>query len=161
MGIDNYETFWTPFHARYRFRPSSTDPAPAIDEPTPSVTVDLAPMWSRPGPSFAAEHDAINTLALLAMVQAFPESERLVVLDWQHESWWFRPSRQALTETQDQTWPVEAFPNGDYYAFLTETMDEGTFGHPWERTLCVFGARLMPKLVPMLTSWLPIKRSRP
>ncbi|MEU5671031.1 DUF2716 domain-containing protein [Micromonospora sp. NPDC047753] len=39
----------------------------------------------------------------------------------------------------------------DYYAFLTEDMTEGTFGHPWEQTLCVFGSHLMPKLVPLLS----------
>ena len=93
------------------------------------------------------------------MTQAFPASERLLVLDWQHASCWFWPHRHAAAD--DETWPVEVFPDGDYYAFLTEDTTEGTFGHPWEQTLCIFGARLMPKLVPLLTSWLPIKRSRP
>lgn len=37
----------------------------------------------------------------------------------------------------------------------------GTFGHPWEQTLCVFGEPLVSALAPLLTSWLPIKRSSP
>jgi hypothetical protein len=55
---------------------------------------------------------------------------------------------------------VEVFPNGDYYAFLTEDMTAGTFGHPWEQTLRVFGDQLVSALAPMLSSWLPIKRSK-
>jgi hypothetical protein len=60
----------------------------------------------------------------------------------------------------DRRWPVEIFPDGDYYVFLSEDMTVGTFGHPWEQTLCVFGDPLLSTLVPLLTSWLPIKRAR-
>lgn len=38
------------------------------------------------------------------------------------------------------------FPNGDYYTFARPDFSEGTFGHPWERTLCVFGPRLVETL---------------
>lgn len=91
------------------------------------------------------------------MTRVFASTERLLVLDCQHQSWWFRPHEQATWE--DRQWPVGVFPNGDYYVFLTEDMTTGTFGHHWEQTLCIFG-KLTPVLVPMLTVWLPIKRSR-
>ncbi len=52
------------------------------------------------------------------------------------------------------------FPDGDYHIVLTEDMTIGTFGHPWEQTLCVFGAALVDTLAQTLTSWLPAKRSR-
>ncbi|MFB4279141.1 DUF2716 domain-containing protein [Nonomuraea sp. MTCD27] len=38
------------------------------------------------------------------------------------------------------------FPNGDYYVFLSEDRTNGTFGHPWEQTLCIFGTSLIPEL---------------
>ncbi|MEV0150210.1 MULTISPECIES: DUF2716 domain-containing protein [unclassified Nonomuraea] len=44
--------------------------------------------------------------------------------------------------------------------FLSEDMTNGTFGHPWEQTLCIFGSSLLPELAPLLTSWLPVKRAR-
>jgi hypothetical protein len=59
----------------------------------------------------------------------------------------------------DTWWPVPVFPHGDYYIFLEEGMTMGTFGHPWEKTLCVFGQDLIDALTPM-PAWLPIKRSR-
>jgi hypothetical protein len=39
VPASEYESFWTPFDARYAFRPSVyPDRWPAIDEPQPSVT---------------------------------------------------------------------------------------------------------------------------
>jgi hypothetical protein len=159
IPVDQNTDFWDPFEARFHFHPSFREPGPAIIEPEPSVTIDLSPLFTNPGPTFAAGHAAVNAVALFAMTQTFPAAERLLVLDCHHPSYWFRPHRQALSEKQE--WLVEVFPDGDYYAFLTEDLTEGTFGHPWEQTPCVFGPRLMPKLVGPLTSWLPIKRSRP
>lgn len=157
IPMENYENFWGPFDARFNFRPNVWQ-HPGIIEPTPSVTVDLAPIFASKPAEFAAAEGAVNALALLAMTRVFAPTERLLVLDWQHQSWWFRPHQQATRD--DWQWPVEVFPNGDYYAFLTEDMSTGTFGHPWERTLCIFG-ELAPVLAPMLTAWLPIKRKRP
>ncbi|MBG0819322.1 DUF2716 domain-containing protein [Planomonospora sp. ID91781] len=160
---ERYEDFWAAFDARFNFRPQYKPShelydEPAINEPTPSVTIDLSPIFATSGSAqFAAAQDAVNILGLLAMTRTFTVSQRLLVLDWQHPSWGFWPHRQALTDTPH--WPVEIFPDGDYYIFMSEDMANGTFGHPWEQTLCVFGADLTATLVPLLTSWLPIKRS--
>ena len=154
VPLENYEDFWEPFDARFHFRRTQQR---AIDEPSPSVTFDLAPIFASVPAQFAAAQQAVNAQALLAMTRAFGAAERLIVLDWQHPSWWFRPHQQAVKG--DQRWPVEVFPDGDYYAFLTQDLNSGTFGHPWDQTLCVFGA-LMRDLVPMLGAWLPVKRGQ-
>lgn len=41
---------------------------------------------------------------------------------------------------------------------MTDDLTTGTFGHPWEQTLCIFGEPLVTTLAPLLTIWLPIKR---
>jgi hypothetical protein len=156
---EQYEDYWAPFDARFQFRAGiQPERWPAIQEPAPSVTLDLAPVFNGRQSEFAAGQRAINAIALLAMIRVTAATERLLVLDWQHPSYWFWPHRQAIRE--DGLWPVEVFPNGDYYIFLTEDMTAGTFGHPWEQTLCVFGDQLVSALAPMLSSWLPIKRSK-
>ncbi len=153
---EHYQKFWRLFDDRFAFRPGIAPGRwPAIQEPAPSVTIDLAPVFASPPAEFAAAADAVNTLALLAMVRLLSPDDRLLVLDWQHPSYWFWPHRQA---TAADPWQVEVFPNGDYYMFLTEDMTTGTFGHPWEQTLCVFGEPFVRTLAPMLSSWLPIKR---
>jgi hypothetical protein len=89
------------------------------------------------------------------MREVFPDDERLVALDWQHPAYWFWPHRQPSQEP----WRIPPFPNGDYFVHCTEDMTQGTFGHPWEQSLCVFGEGLTAALVPRLTDWLPVKRS--
>jgi hypothetical protein len=147
---------WTPFHQRFAFRPGMRS-WPAIEEPRPSVTFDLGPLFAGSHAQFAAGADAINSLTLLALIRVLDPDTSVVVLDWQHQTYRFRPHLFACQS--DQQWPTTVFPNGDYYIFLTDDMSTGTFGHPWEQTLCVFGEQLMSALVPTLTSWLPVKRS--
>ncbi|WP_198347940.1 DUF2716 domain-containing protein [Plantactinospora sp. KBS50] len=36
-------------------------------------------------------------------------------------------------------WPLSPYPDGDYSIYLAEGFRFGTFGHPWELSLCVFG----------------------
>lgn len=142
------------FNARFGFRAGvSSDVWPAITEPVPSVTFDLSVIAD--GPQRGAAYDAINAEALRAFVWALPDAE-LLVLDWQHPAYRFRPAKQALTWRPE--WRVPVYPDGDYYAFLTQDLTEGTFGHPWEQTLCVFGERLGASLGRSLETWLPIRR---
>ncbi|WP_222105925.1 DUF2716 domain-containing protein [Catellatospora sichuanensis] len=158
ISMDADDEYWTPFHRRFDFRPGMHSGRPAIAEPVPSVTVDLGPIFAaRSHPEFAAGARAVNSLTLLALVRMFEPDTSLVVLDWQHQTHRFWPDRLACQP--DPQWQTEVFPNGDYYIFLTEDMSTGTFGHPWEQTLCVFGEPLVSALVPLLTSWLPIKRT--
>jgi hypothetical protein len=37
-------------------------------------------------------------------------------------------------------------PDGDYHIFLAPDFSWGFFGHPWEWTICVFGAPLLATL---------------
>lgn len=45
-----------------------------------------------------------------------------------------------------------------YYAFLTDDFSTGTFGHPWEQTLCVIGDAMIDTLGRSLLTWLPLTR---
>ena len=83
--------------------------------------------------------------------------EQLLVLDWQHPAYLFSPHRHALEPGQ---WPVPVFPNGDYYAFLSGDLNMGTFGRPWEQTLCVFGEPLIEQLGEPLAAMFGTRRRR-
>ena len=43
-------------------------------------------------------------------------------------------------------------PDGDYNIHLAEDFCYGTFGHPWEYTLCVMGAPLLQPVTAELDS---------
>ncbi|GAA1542929.1 hypothetical protein GCM10009827_073180 [Dactylosporangium maewongense] len=156
IPMDADDIYWEPFHQRFAFRPGMRS-WPAINEPVPSVTFDLAPIFAGSHPEFSAAASAVGSLALVAFARVLEIGTGLVVLDWQHQTFRFWPHLFACQ--QDQHWSTPVVPNGDYSIFLTEDMRTGTFGHPWEQTLCVFGDRLVPTLAPMLESWLPVKRS--
>jgi hypothetical protein len=149
--------YWDQFESAFGFRASTTpDRWPAIREPTPSVTVDLSPIFSGGEAIFVAGTNAVNALALLSMIEVFDRQEELVVLDWQHPAYLLQPHDFA---TADLPWlGVQPFPNGDYYAFLNGPMTEGLFGHPWEQTLCVIGESMIATLGVRLESWLTVMR---
>lgn len=92
---------------------------------------------------------------LRAFVWGLPDVE-LLVLDWNHPAHRLRPANLALTWRAE--WRVPVYPDGDYFAFLTEDLSEGTFGYPWEQTLCVIGERMGATLGRPLGTWLSVKR---
>ncbi|SDJ08406.1 Protein of unknown function [Frankineae bacterium MT45] len=151
------KALWARFDQRFSFR-AGVDPKlwPAIREPSPSVTFDLSVL--RDGAQRGAAYDAINAEALRAFVWALPDCDEVIALDWQHPAYRFNPANQALTWGAE--WKIPVYPDGDYSAFLTEDYSEGTFGHPWEQTICVMGERLVDSLARSWATWLPVKRKR-
>ena len=153
--IPDDESLWQRFERDFEFRLEHQRGAgAAIREPAGSVTFDLSPIF-RTGDQevFDAGENRLNDEVLDAFRRVFAED--LILLDWQHTTYRLSP-RQLVTPVRD--WHVLPFPNGDYHMFLTEDMGQGTFGHPWEQTLCVFGPDLVADLAPRLSTWLPVKR---
>ncbi|EME63935.1 DUF2716 domain-containing protein [Amycolatopsis decaplanina] len=148
LGEAEYRRVWDRFHAEFAFKPS-TDRFqwPGIDEPAGSVTWSLSALDDDPG-----------YLLLDRMVSAVRRglascADELYALDWQHESYRF--------PTSAKDWPLSPFPDGDYHCYLTPDFALGTFGHPWEYTVCVFGDALVTAVSAELTEILgdPLRRS--
>jgi hypothetical protein len=141
-----YDEVWDRFRRRFRFRPS-THRFPGIAEPPGSVTWQL---------DFdqADEVQAVVVAGLRAVVD-----EELYWLDWQHVGYRFDPHR--VDGPGRPPWPGSVHPDGDYYLHVTGDVRLGTFGHPWEDTLCVFGESLVAQVEQPLTALLgaPIRRS--
>ena len=150
-----YGHVWSRFDDLFGFRASTTAEGwPAIKEPSPSLTFDLSVIAE--GAQRGAAYDAINAEALRAFVWALPDVELWLALDWHHPAYWFRPTALALT--WQPVWTIPVYPDGDYFSFLVPDMTVGTFGHPWEQTLCVFGDALIESLGASLATWLPTLR---
>lgn len=149
-----YSELWDRFDATFSFNPTAwRDRRPVIEAPPGSVTFDLehaTGTW--------AVH-AINALVVWALERISADDPPLLVLDWQHPAYRFWPRRSVLYGGE-RPFPFEVFPfpDGDYYAFVTDDLREGTFGHPWEPSLCVFGERLVPILRPALAPLAPVLR---
>jgi hypothetical protein len=117
------------------------DPAtwPAILEPVPSVTWSLDPLLGD-----------LEGSVLAALAGCTPPDGTVLTLDWQHDAYRVWPHRAG-----DDGWPLAVYPDGDYHSFLAEDLSFGTFGHPWERSLCVFGAPLLHRVTEPLDQILP------
>jgi hypothetical protein len=153
-----YDDAWAPFYERFDFKPNYYNlDSPVIKLPADSLVVDLDPVFSREGPRFAAGEMAINACALRAFVW-LSEEEEMLALDWQHSAYRYSPSAHALA---DDNWAIPVFPNGDYYIHTTPDMAWGTFGHPWQQSITIWGAELIDSLGAELLTWLPKHRDSP
>jgi hypothetical protein len=131
------------FIDRYQFR-LGVEPVdwPAIVEPTPSVAWDLGPIFAGdyPGGLHAGSY-AVASLVLGTLQDCTEWWESVVFHDWAHPSSMFRPHK---VDAPDEVpgWNVGGlFPNGDFTIFLGRDDAFGIIGHPWERSLCVYGER--------------------
>ncbi|QIB42286.1 DUF2716 domain-containing protein [Streptomyces aureoverticillatus] len=134
-----YRSVWNRFDAEFAFQPSM-NPAewPAIKEPADSVTWSLAALDEDPGDVRLDRFVAVVKQGLTACVE--PE-DRLYALDWQHTSYSFAPHR--VSGRGENSWPLSPYPNGDYYIYLSQDFRLGSFGHPWESSVCLFGQKLL------------------
>lgn len=129
---DEYAENWDRVYSDLKFKPDYHERSkPAISEPRPSVTFDLSANLT------VEKILEINDL-LLDSFRAITEAGHLMYwLDWQHTCYSFDPQRT------DGTGPISWYPDGDYYLFLASDFSFGTFGHPWQESLCVFGESLL------------------
>jgi hypothetical protein len=149
----DYATAWETFDSRFDFRPDFHGRSePAISLPDHSLVLDLAPVYGHEGARFASGEAAVNAAALRNFV-LLAGSQELTALDWQHTPYRYSPSDHALSEITH--WPVPVFPNGDYYIHFPADLRWGTFGHPWQQTLTLWGDELVDSFGAELLTWLP------
>ncbi|KOX16320.1 DUF2716 domain-containing protein [Nocardiopsis sp. NRRL B-16309] len=135
-----YDDLWDRFYERFSFAPS-VKVHPGIREPEASAT------WFLDGPGPALDQVIVPALLTLART-----GESLYWLDWNHVGFRFDPRRVGGPGRPDV--PGQVFPDGDYYVYTTPDLRLGTFGHPWENTLCVFGRDLLDRVEDGVTALL-------
>ncbi|WP_181775603.1 DUF2716 domain-containing protein [Amycolatopsis pittospori] len=148
LGHAEYRRVWARFHTEFAFRPSTDRFAwPGIAEPAGSATWSLTALDDDP------EYALLDRLVSVVQRGLASCADELFALDWHHQSYRFA--------TTAERWPLSPFPDGDYYIYLTSDFRLGTFGHPWEYTICVFGDQLVTAISADLTEILgePLRRS--
>ncbi|GAA1186042.1 hypothetical protein F4556_007181 [Kitasatospora gansuensis] len=142
-----YTEIWDRFDAKFDFRASMHD-FPGITEPVPSITWSLDALNDDPGDR---KLDHLVDLVQDGLAKCSNPGESLWILDWQHTCYRLRPDLpptdmflpRVLEGRSREGWPRSPYPDGDYYIFLADDLRFGTFGHPWEHSLCVFGSELL------------------
>jgi hypothetical protein len=137
-----YDRAWALFTATFRFRPSiHREDWPGIVEPVPSVTYDITTAYDCDDPWLRPVRGQLNERMLPLFQKVVPLGGFIYAMDW-HVGYRFYPHR-AFDVKDVRSWGVCILPHGDYTVFLTADLRHGTFGHPWEGTVSVFGTELL------------------
>jgi hypothetical protein len=136
-----YGVSWARFEQLFRFRPGvSASTWPAIAEPPGSRTWSVADLPD--GPGYTALDEMVNVVRE-GLWAATSLDGTLLALDWQHRSYRVRRGGR-----------LSVMPDGDYIIHAAEDFSYGTFGRPWEQTLCVFGPAVVERVAARLDALL-------
>ncbi|MFJ7072041.1 DUF2716 domain-containing protein [Streptomyces sp. NPDC098781] len=154
LAEPEYTALLDAFEERFSFRPSLTH-HPGIEEPAASVTWHVGDL----GDTVVGRPTDLPDQHPVRLVQAIVErgllarlrpGERLYSADRHHEGYVFDPDRVGGTGAP--AWPRAVCQPGDYHQYLTADLRLGTFWHPGEESLCVFGAELLAEVETDLTA---------
>lgn len=162
---NEYDKVWDKFENKFNFKPSIYE-GRGINEPKDSLVFEVGNYYNQDEKTrIILEKDLNNKILNCFKILAFKD-KFIYALNWQHNSYkldihnlnleeynkWIIENNSFLYEKINKNLykcpyhAVPVFPNGDYYIFLTLDMTNGIFGHPWRRTICVFGKELIELL---------------
>ena len=140
LPADQYETLWVAVDKEFAFKPHIKD-FPGFAEPAQSITFFIGHIYGEPERYSRLVLD-LSEKFLCAFQACTKRDEFLNVLDWQHPSYRFWPHSPFHFQSEEE-WLIPILPNGDYYLFLEPNHSFGVLGHPWEKTMCIFGESLL------------------
>ncbi len=129
------------FTDRLAFRPHTKD-FPGIKEPSPSITFQISSVWQADAENHRRILIDFHTCAHKAFRKCVQHDQWLLATDVYHYDYRFYP-QSAFEGSNPDAWKTPLFPNGEYSIFVPKSCAFGLFGHPWEQTICVFGASLI------------------
>ncbi|MFI9587588.1 DUF2716 domain-containing protein [Streptomyces sp. NPDC052236] len=103
--------------------------------------------------------ERLDAIAQRGLLTATQPGEFVYWLDWQHDGYRYDPRRTNVPGRPPRP-GKGTYPDGDYYLHLTDDLRLGTFGHPREQTLTIWGPTLLAAVEAELTELLgePIRR---
>ncbi|MBD3213091.1 MAG: DUF2716 domain-containing protein [Candidatus Lokiarchaeota archaeon] len=137
LSEDEDEMVWNKFKEQFQFSPSVYKKDwPGIKEPYNSITYDISFVFDEP------KRERLEKNLEEKLVKAFRNiiriNDYIYAFDWQHESYRFQPH-----SINKNDWIIPFLPDGEYYIFFTEDLNNGIFSHPWEQSICLFGKELI------------------
>ena len=133
LESEEYNMVWDKFENIYKFTPSIyPEKWPGIKEPNPSITFT----W-RDLDGFNEKTEVLDKILISAFTVLSSENRIKYILDWQHTCY------KLIDLNSSTSYPLGTFPDGDYHIWLSKDLNCGTFGHPWEETICIIGEELI------------------
>ncbi|MGE8207626.1 DUF2716 domain-containing protein [Heyndrickxia sp. NPDC080065] len=136
FSYKEYNQIWDRIYTDFKFNPSISK-FPSFKVPHPFITYDISDYF---GESDA--YDDLEEKALLVFKENTLFDEYILALDWQHECYWVNPHLKFERDEFGE-WTIPIFPDGDYYFFIQKDFKWGYLGHPWERSITIFGKEII------------------
>ncbi|WP_338780077.1 DUF2716 domain-containing protein [Metabacillus sp. FJAT-52054] len=135
----DYNQAWDRIDKDLKFKPSISD-FPSFKMPHPFITYDISDFFG--DSADLALYDDLEEKLLDVLKENTLENEYIMALDWQHDCYWVNPHLE-FEKDEFGEWAIPIFPNGDYYFFIQKDFKWGYLGHPWEKSITVFGKELI------------------
>ncbi|AXY09311.1 MULTISPECIES: DUF2716 domain-containing protein [Bacillus] len=133
------DRIWNKLYSELEFSPSVST-FPSFKVPSPFITYNISHYF---GESVDLDvYDDLEDKALQVFKENTASNEYIMALDWQHECYWVNPHLEFERNEFDE-WIIPIFPNGDYYFFIQKDFNWGYLGHPWEKSITIFGKGLI------------------
>lgn len=134
---------WEYLYNAFKFKPSISE-FPSFIVPSPFVTYDISAYLNFSGDleEYEKLYKDLEDSALHAFQKLMNENQYFYALDWQHSCYWVNPYL-GFPRDEFNEWLIPIFPNGDYYFFIEKEYNWGFLGHPWEKSITVFGKDLI------------------
>jgi hypothetical protein len=128
---------WNNFIEQFNFKQSNfKNGSGSFDAPKPYVTYDISKIYDK------SLYDLLYKDLEEKMEKIFIENtninEYIYVLDWQHPCYLYNPRIESEKNEFDE-WTIPLYPDGDYYFFIKNDFSWGYLGHPWHKTITIFG----------------------
>ena len=143
LSTIEYREVWDRIYDDFTFELSMSD-FPSFQVSKSFITYDVS-KYLNGSVGVDIYEDAYNDLeekSLLVFQELTQRNEYMYALDWQHSCYWVNPCLE-FSKNEFGEWTVPIFPDGDYYFFIQKNFEWGLLGHPWERTITIFGEKLI------------------
>lgn len=137
------KTVWKKVYKDFKFKPSISK-FPSFDVPSPFISYNISAYrnWSGDKDEYEKVYKDLEDKSLLAFQELTNKDEYFYALDWQHPCYWVNPFIEFPRDEFNE-WIIPVFPDGDYYFFIQKDFKWGFLGHPWEKTITIFGKGLI------------------
>ncbi|MCC7372145.1 MAG: DUF2716 domain-containing protein [Chloroflexi bacterium] len=137
LGLSEYSEVWNEFTSRFKFAPSMDAlESRGYTPPKPFQIYDISKVSISKYDSDYIDQEFMNIFMKIVPIGGY-----IYALDWHHDSY-----RVYVHEGSDP-WYISIYPDRDYHIFLSSDMSFGIIGHPWMKTVCVFGEELLGEII--------------
>lgn len=140
INKEEYNLIWDKIYNELDFIPSINKTVNSFNINHDHIVFDISHIWGND--DFQPLYNDLEDKMLQIFKSITEEDEKMYALDWQHDCYVFNP-RNSIPKDEFGEWLVPILPDGDYNFFIQKNFEWGYLGHPWQKTITIFGDKLI------------------